>query len=152
MVFCSSSSCGWVSMSNWPVTWNSWPSSRAMEISFAGRSRIGSPIARSAWAKSAENACVARSPPRNAHPRRAGNRLDEAPQDLREEAPLLQGEPPHDAEIHRDDIALRIDEQIAGMHVGVEEAVAHRMAEKALDQPVAEPWSRGGRLQRRRGR
>ena len=50
MVFCSSSSCGWVGMSNWPVTSNSCVSSAAMEMSSAVRSISGSPIARSAWA------------------------------------------------------------------------------------------------------
>ena len=63
---------------------------------------------------------------------------DEAVQDLGEEAPLLQAEPPHDAEIDGDDAALIIDEQIAGMHVGMEEAVAHGVAQEDLQQPRAE--------------
>ena len=59
-------------------------------------------------------------------------------EDLGEEAPLLRPEPPHDAEIDRDDPALGIDEEIAGMHVGMEEAVAHGMAKEGLHQPRAE--------------
>ena len=53
MVFCSSRSCGWVCMLNCAVTSNSWVRSRAMEISFAARSMIGSPMARIACAKTA---------------------------------------------------------------------------------------------------
>ena len=51
IVFCSSSSCGWVSISNCSVTWKSCASSRAIEISCSGRPRIGSPIERQAWVK-----------------------------------------------------------------------------------------------------
>ncbi len=36
-------------------------------------------------------------------------------------------------------MALRIDEEIAGVHVGMEEAVAQRMAQEGLDQRVGEP-------------
>ena len=49
---------------------------------------------------------------------------DEAEQDFGEEAALLRAEPAHDAEVDRDQPAVGVDEQIAGMHVGVEEAVA----------------------------
>ena len=64
--------------------------------------------------------------------------VEEAVEDLGEEAPLLHAEPPHDAEIDGDDAALLVDEQIAGMHVGMEEAVAHGMAQEGLHQPRAE--------------
>ena len=63
---------------------------------------------------------------------------DEAQQDLGEEAPLLHAEPAHDAEINRDQPAGIVEEQIAGMHVGMEEAVAQRVAQKALDHLAAE--------------
>ena len=59
-------------------------------------------------------------------------------QNLGEEAPLLQAEPSHDAEIDRDEAALIVEEQIAGMHVGVEEAVAQRVAQETLDHLAAE--------------
>ena len=59
-------------------------------------------------------------------------------QDFGEEAPLLQAEPAHDAEIDRDEPAGIVEEQIAGMHVGMEEAVAQRVAQKALDHLAAE--------------
>ena len=63
---------------------------------------------------------------------------DEAVEDLGEEAPLLRREPAHDAEIDRDDAAVGVDEQVARMHVGMEEAVAQRMAQEGLHQRAAE--------------
>ena len=58
---------------------------------------------------------------------------DEAVEDLGEEAPLLRPEPAHDAEVDRDQVAVGVDEQVARMHVGVEEAVAQRVAQEGLD-------------------
>ena len=47
----------------------------------------------------------------------------------------------------------RIDEQVAGMHVGMEEAVAQRLAQEALDHRAAERAAdRPGGGERRRGR
>ncbi len=63
---------------------------------------------------------------------------DEAVQDFRKEQPLLGAEPAHDAEVDGNQPAVIVDEQIAGMHVGVKEAVAQRMAEKGLDQGAGE--------------
>ena len=63
---------------------------------------------------------------------------NEAVEDLGEEPPLLAAEPPHDAEIDRDDTPLGVDEEIALVHVGVEEAVAQRVAQERLDQGPAE--------------
>ena len=63
---------------------------------------------------------------------------DEAEQDFGEEAPFLRPEPAHDAEVDRDQFAVGVDEQIAGMHVGVEEAVAQRVAQEILDHGAAE--------------
>ena len=51
----------------------------------------------------------------------------------------LAAEPSHDAEVHGDELPRVIDEQISGMHVGVEEAVAQRMAEECLDHGAGEP-------------
>ena len=65
-------------------------------------------------------------------------RVEKAVENLGEEAPLLHAEPAHDAEIDGDDAALVVDEQIAGMHVGMEEAVAHGMPQEALHQERAE--------------
>src|ERR1700733_5814850 len=62
---------------------------------------------------------------------------DEAEQDLGEKAPLLHAEPAHDAEIDRDQSAVGVEEQIAGMHVGVKEAVAQRVAQETLDDLAA---------------
>ena len=63
---------------------------------------------------------------------------DEAEQNFGEEAPLLRPEPAHDAEVDRDQFAGVVDEQIAGMHVGMEEAVAQGMPQKALDHRAGE--------------
>ncbi len=57
MLFCSNSNCGWVSIWNCSVTSKSWASNRASEIFSSGRPRIGSAIARAAWAK-APTFCV----------------------------------------------------------------------------------------------
>ena len=51
MVFCSSTSCGWACMSKRRVVSNNCSSSRAIETSRALRPKIGSPMARNAWAK-----------------------------------------------------------------------------------------------------
>ena len=63
---------------------------------------------------------------------------DEAEQDLRQEAPLLQAEPAHDAAIDGDEPALAVDEQVPRMHVGMEEAVADRMLQEGLDDIAGE--------------
>ena len=55
---------------------------------------------------------------------------EEAHQDLGQMAPGLEVEPAHDAEIERHDDALGIDQHVAGVHVGVEEAVAEHLVEE----------------------
>ena len=65
---------------------------------------------------------------------------DEAEKDLGEEAPFLVAEPAHDAAVDRDQPALGVDEQVAGVHVGMEEAVADRMGEEGLDDLAAEAF------------
>src|SRR3974390_3686713 len=62
---------------------------------------------------------------------------DEAEQYFREEAPLLRPEPAHDAEINSDQASVRIDKQVAGMHIGMKEAVAQRVTQEALDHLAA---------------
>ncbi len=64
---------------------------------------------------------------------------DEAVEDFGEKPPLLRAEPPHDAEIDGDDMAVLVDEQIALMHVGMKEAVAHRVREEGAQNDEAEP-------------
>ena len=63
---------------------------------------------------------------------------NESIEDLGEEPPLLAAEPPHDAEIDRDDAPFSVDEEIALVHVGVEKAVAQRVAQERLDQRAGE--------------
>src|SRR3546814_9765729 len=60
---------------------------------------------------------------------------DEAVEDLREPHPRPPVDPAHDAEIDRDDVAIGGDEQIALMHVGMEEAFGDRLAQEGVDQP-----------------
>ena len=154
IVFCSSRSCGCVSMSNCSVTWNSCASSRAIEISCSGRPRIGSPIERQAWV----NASTERSARHVAGIEMhlgdtavvAGQKAD---QHVGEVVAGLAVEPAHDAEIDDGERAVGIDEQIAGVHVGVEEAVAEHLVEKrgaGFAQQVGDIVP--GRDQRRRGR
>src|SRR5208282_5660209 len=64
---------------------------------------------------------------------------NEAEQDLGEESSLLSPEPAHNAEIDRDDTPRFVDEKIPLMHVGMEEAVAKRIAQKGLDEGFREP-------------
>src|ERR1019366_7656043 len=56
----------------------------------------------------------------------------EAIENFREESALLEAEPPHDAKVDRDDSSGLVDEKIALVHVGVEKAVAHGVAQKGL--------------------
>ena len=139
MVFCSSISSGRVRMSNRPVTSNSSVSSLAIEISSAVRLWIGSPMARIACAKPSTEWCARHVAGLEMH---LGGAVivagDEAVEDLREKAPFLRAEPAHDAEIDRHQLAVVVDEQVAGMHVGVEEAVAQRVAQEGLDHRAAE--------------
>ena len=66
---------------------------------------------------------------------------NEAVEDLGQEPALLAPKPPHDAEIDRDDAPLLVDEEIALMHVRVEESVAQRGAQEGLNQGAGQ---RGG--------
>ena len=63
---------------------------------------------------------------------------DEAVQDLGEEAALGKSETAHDAEIDGDDLTSVIDEQVSLMHVGMEEAVTHGVAEKGSEHRQTE--------------
>ena len=63
---------------------------------------------------------------------------DEAVEDLGEIAALLLAEAADDAEVDGDDVASAIDEEVAGMHVGMEEAVAQRVAQERLDKHLRE--------------
>src|SRR3954462_10375379 len=58
---------------------------------------------------------------------------DETVEDLGEEAPLLRAESAHDAEVDRGELTVMVDKQIAGVHVGMKETVAQRVAQERLD-------------------
>ena len=64
---------------------------------------------------------------------------DEAQQNFGQKTPLFQAHPAHDAEIDGAEAALRIDEQIARMHIGMEKPVAQRVAQEGLDHHLSEP-------------
>ena len=62
----------------------------------------------------------------------------------------MQPEPAHDAEVDGDDAPLLVDEQVALVHVGVEEAVAHGVTqERAQRREARAPSDRARRPQRR---
>src|SRR5690606_3317014 len=60
--------------------------------------------------------------------------LDETVQNLGEKPLLLPADTPCNAEIDRDDRAVGLDKQIAGMHVSMKETVTQRLAKEVLDQ------------------
>src|SRR5690606_29475533 len=64
---------------------------------------------------------------------------DEAIKDFGKEAALMRRDPPHNAKIHRDNIACGVNEEISLMHVGMKKAVPHRMYEEGLDDEAAKP-------------
>ncbi len=59
---------------------------------------------------------------------------NETVEDFSQESTLLAPQPTHDPKIHGDDMTFLVDEKIALMHIGVEEAVAQRCAQKCLNQ------------------
>ena len=63
---------------------------------------------------------------------------DEAVEDFGEEQPFLRPEPAHDAEVDSDQETGVVDEQVARMHVGVEETVAQCVPQEGLDHRAAE--------------
>ena len=138
MVFCSSSSSGRVRMSNRPVTSNSSINSFAIEISSAGavvdRLADGADRLREVLDRMMRRHVAGLE-------MHLGGALvipgDEAVEDLGEEAALLRPEPAHDAEVDEGELAVGVDEQVSRMHVGVEEAVAQRVAQEGLDHARA---------------
>ena len=62
---------------------------------------------------------------------------DEAEQNFREETALLEAQTAHYAEIDGAEAAIFVDEQIAGVHIGVEKAVAQGLAQEGLDDGAA---------------
>ena len=63
---------------------------------------------------------------------------DEAMQDLGKEAALLGPEAPHDAEVDRHQPPVSVDEQVARVHVGMKEAVAHGVLQEGAHHGEAE--------------
>ena len=63
----------------------------------------------------------------------------EADQDLGVDPAGIGVDPAHDAEVERDERAVRPELEVALVHVGVEEAVAQRVGQEGLDDPLGEP-------------
>ena len=131
MVFCSSRSCGWVSISNCSVT----------SKSCASRRRERDLVQRPAEDRLADRAArlgegVDRAPRRHV----AGVEMhlgdaaviagEKAEQHVREVEAGLAVEPAHDAEIDDGDRAVGVDEHVAGMQIGMEKAVAEHLVEE----------------------
>ena len=139
-VFCSSTSCGWTSMLKRREVWNRRSSTRPKEISFSGRSKIGSHTARIAASNSSTRVS-------GGHPAGLDVRLRDAPvvaaeegeEVLREVVLVDLGERAHDAEVERDVApVVGATKMLPGMHVGVEEAVAEHLGEEDLDAGARE--------------
>ena len=109
------------------------------EISASGRSKIGSQTVR------IRLECVDAGAGR--HPARLDVQLGDAPVVAAEEGEEVLGQVAlvgraqraHDAEVDRDVVALRGDEDVPRMHVGVEEAVAEHLREEDLDTVLGDP-------------
>ena len=85
--------------------------------------------------RSRPDAAAAQRRSRNAAAPRVRSRARRKPASvpaMKRRMPCIQ--PAHDAEIHRHQPALAVHEQIAGMHVGMEKAVAQRLGEEAAHQ------------------
>ena len=67
----------------------------------------------------------------------------EADQDLGVDPAGIGVDPAHDAEVEGDERAVGAELQVALVHVGVEEAVAQRVGEEGLDDPLGEPHEVG---------
>ena len=143
-VFCSSTSCGWISTLNRRDAREELQQHRPSEISFSGRSNTGSQTTRIS-ALELVDARVGR------HPARLDVRgrdavvvaAEEGEEILREIALVLLGERAHDPEIDGDVLAVvrRIDgdEDVPRMHVGVEVGVAEHLREEELDAGARQP-------------
>ena len=115
------------------AVWNSRSRKCPKEISASGFSKMGSLTVRMADSNSST-----RVP--GGHPARLDVQLRHPPvvavekgqQILGEISLVLGGQGPDDAEVHRDVAPARLHEDIAGVHVGVEEVVAKDLGEEDL--------------------
>jgi hypothetical protein len=143
-VFCSMTSCGWISTLKRREVWNRRSSTLPKEISRSGRSKIGSQTERIAASNSSTRVVSGR------HPAGFDVRLsdtlvvaaEEGEEVLRQVVLVDVGERADDAEIERDVAALRGDQDVARMHVGMEEAVAEDLGEEDLDAHPRESFFR----------
>ncbi len=106
-VFCSSTSCGWISTLKRRDARNSCTSTLPSEISFSGRSKIGSQTTRISLSSSSTRVS-ARHPARLEVRRRDAVVVaaEEREEVLREVALVLLGQRAHDAEVERDVLAV----------------------------------------------
>jgi hypothetical protein len=136
-VFCSSTSCGWISTLKRREVWNSRISTWPSEMSFSGRSKCGSHTARMAPSSASTRVSGGTQPLRRAVRPRACSRAEEGDEVLRQVFLVVLGQRADDAEVQRDVAAegLRVqaDLDVARVHVGVEEAVAEDLGEEDRD-------------------
>src|SRR5580704_8505723 len=64
----------------------------------------------------------------------ASSAATKAVEDFSQEPALFAPQPAHDSKIHSDDASFLVDEEIALMHIGVEESIAQGGAQKCLNQ------------------
>ena len=134
-VFCSSTSCGWISTLKRREVWNRRSSTWPSEMSFSGRSKFGSQHGADR-ALELVDAGVRRHPA--AFDVQLGHALVVAPEEgeevLRQVVLVELGQRADDAEVERDVAAegcrLDADLDVARVHVGVEEAVAEHLREE----------------------
>ena len=154
-VFCSSTSCGWISTLKRRDARKSCSSTLPSEISDSGRSKIGSSTTRISASSSSTRVS-------GGHPARLDVRgrhavvvaAEEREEVLREIALVALRQRAHDAEVERDVLAVvgavGRDEDVARVHVGVEEAVAEHLREEDLDAGARQPLQVDARARRAR--
>ena len=126
-------------------------SSRAIEIRVASWPKIGSPDRAQRLGEGVRVAVarhVARLEVHLRHPLVVA--VQEADQDLGVDPAGIGVDPPHDAEVERDQRPVRPELQVALVHVGVEEAVAQRVGQEGLDDPLRQPHQVGAARPQRR--
>ena len=137
-VFCSSTSCGWISTLKRRDVWNSRSSTCPSEIRASGRSNTGSQVARIGGLELVD-ARALRHPARLdvQHRDALVVAVEEREEVLREVVLVVVGQRADDAEVDRDvlvEVDARVaDVDVAGVHVGMEEAVLEDLREEDLD-------------------
>ena len=157
-VFCSSTSCGWTSMLKRRAVWNRRISTCPKEMSFSGFSKIGSQTVRMAASNSLSLVSAGTQPESMCScATRAVVALEEGKQVARQVVLILRGQAADDAAVDGDVLRIlrrdRADENVAGVHVGVEKAVTEDLGEEQFNAALGQLLHVGALIgQGRRGR